>query len=85
MTCGCDARIERHIPLIFVYRVHVERKDPNVHPPSCGAEFVRRFGGHRIGARGPRVDVKDRGMSRLPRCDSRVARAALPKPPMECA
>ena len=28
MTCGCAARIEGHIPLIFVYRVHIERKDP---------------------------------------------------------
>jgi hypothetical protein len=28
MTCGCAARIERPIPLIFVYRVHIERKDP---------------------------------------------------------
>lgn len=28
MTCGCAARIEWAIPLIFVYRVHIERKDP---------------------------------------------------------
>jgi hypothetical protein len=29
--------------------------------------------------------VKNRGMSRLPRCDGRVARRALPKTPTECA
>ena len=28
MTCGCAARVEWHIPLIFVYRVHIERKNP---------------------------------------------------------
>lgn len=27
MTCGCAARIEWCIPLIFVYRVRIERKD----------------------------------------------------------
>jgi hypothetical protein len=29
MTCGCAARIEWRIPLIFVYRVHIERKAPS--------------------------------------------------------
>jgi hypothetical protein len=29
MTCGCAARVECAIPLIFVYRVHIERKHPS--------------------------------------------------------
>ena len=73
----CASRVARPTD-IRISRPHRAQR-PNVHPPSCGAEFIRRFGGHRIGARRPRVDVKDRGMSRLPRCDSRVARARVAK------
>ena len=69
----CASRVARPTDLRISRPHRAQRR--NVHPPPCGAEFVRRFGGHRIGARKPRVDVKDRGMSRLPRCDSRVARA----------
>jgi hypothetical protein len=73
----CASRVARPAD-IRISRPHRAEK-PNVPPPSCRAEFVRRFGAHRIGARRPRVDVKDRGMSRLPRCDRRVVRATSPK------
>ena len=52
----CASRVARPTD-IRISRPHRAER-PNVHPPSCGSEFVRRFGGHRIGARRPRVDVK---------------------------
>jgi hypothetical protein len=53
----CWANRVAHTTHIRVSRPHRAEK-PNVHPPSCGSEFVRRFGGHRIGARRRRIDSR---------------------------
>jgi hypothetical protein len=53
----CCASRMAHTTDIRVSRPHRAER-PQVHPPSCGSEFVRRFGGHRIGARRRRVDPR---------------------------
>ena len=77
----CCASRMAHTTDIRVSRPHRAEK-PKVLPSSCGSEFVRRFGGHRIGARRRRVDPRVNRAGGQ-HCPPRVLRA-LRRRPFRC-